>query len=599
MTAETEPSDNLSTESHWRPSAVAILLSLFVAVLIVSPSFWLGNASGHDIQFHAGSWLDAAGQWREGILFPRWTEWANHGFGEPRFIFYPPLSWLLGAALGVVVPWNWVPVAFIVLVETFAGWSAYALARRMLPQRAALFGAVCYVANPNALLIIYTRSDFAELLATAFFPLVILAAMQVAAILENRARNRLAILVLFSALFAAVWLSNAPAGVMMSYTVALLFAWAAWERKSWKPILAGGFGIVLGFGLAAFYIIPAAYEQRWVNIAQALSSGLLPTQNFLYTDINDPEHNVFNWVASTAAILLIVVTGLASLAARRTLLEEAGREKIRVWRALLLVSATATVLMLRFTWPLWHVLPKLRFVQFPWRWMSIVALAFSFFLAGAAARKRFAVAWVVVICVTLAGAGVTLAAIAWWDTEDIPTLQAGIAQDQGFDGTDEYDPQGDDHYSLPVKAPRVEVLHGVHEHGAVAETRVAIVRWKSDDREIHVHSRVPMRLAVRLLNYPAWLVTVNGVPVKTESSGGETNQMVVPVAAGDSVIAIRFGRTLDRTIGGEVSLLSLIGALLLWYWPAKNQGLLQKTVPGGAAAVAHGHGAARPAPPGC
>ena len=573
MTAETESPDNLTDAILRRQWAAAFALSLLVSVVIVSPSFWLGNASGHDIQFHAGSWLDAAGQWKEGILFPRWTEWANHGFGEPRFIFYPPLSWLLGAVLGFLVPWNWVPGTFVVVVQVLGGIGAHALARRMLPHRAALFGAFCYVANPNALLIIYNRSDFAELLATAFFPWLILMALQVAGILENRSKNRFACVVLFSALFAAVWLSNAPAGVIASYTLALLFAWAAWENRSPRPLVVGGAGIVLGLGLAAFYIIPAAYEQRWVDIAQALSSGLLPSQNFLYTDINDPEHNVFNWVASTAAILMIVIAGLASLAARRKLLEERtekGDRAIRLWNVLLVMGAAATVLMLRFSWPLWSVLPKLRFVQFPWRWMSILALVFSFFLACAAARKRFVPALVITICLVLAGSGVFLGMVTWWDTEDIPTLRTGIAQDQGFDGTDEYDPLGDDHYSLPAKAPRVEVLHNVHEHGAVSETRVAIVRWRADEREIHVHTRVPMRLAVRLLNYPAWIVMVNGAQVKPESSGGEINQMVVPLGAGDSIVGIRFTRTLDRTIGGEVSLLSVLGALMLLFWPAKK-----------------------------
>src|SRR6059058_454583 len=176
MTSFAELPNKMKAPAGFREWLLALGVSLGTALLVIAPFFWLGNASGHDFGFHAASWLDAAGQWREGIFFPRWTEWANHGFGEPRFIFYPPLSWMLGAALGFVVPWNAAPGTFIVLAQTLAGISIFALARRFFPTRAAIFAAASYAANPYALLVVYLRSDFAEELACSLLPALLLAA---------------------------------------------------------------------------------------------------------------------------------------------------------------------------------------------------------------------------------------------------------------------------------------------------------------------------------------------------------------------------------------------------------------------------------------
>src|SRR5277367_3424546 len=567
MTSPVEPMILQSAQARIRGWVPAILISLLISLAIVSPFFWLGNATGHDFQYHAASWLDAAGQWKEGIVYTRWTEWADYGFGEPRFIFYPPFSWILGASLGSVLPWNHVPIAFVVLVQTIAGLSAFALARRLLPKRAALFCVACYAANPYALLIVYMRSDFAELLANAFFPLLFLFVLRVCELLEDSVETpqwpaRRAI-VGFAIVFAAIWLSNAPAGVIASYSSFAVFAFVAFTRRSWLPLLRGTAALALGFGLAGFYLVPAAYEQRWVNIGQALSTGLLPSENFLFTVINDPEHTVFNWTASTIAILLIVLTGLAALRARREEPNGNGAADRRVWTVLLLLAGLATVMMLRFTSPLWAVLPKLRFVQFPWRWMSLLCVPFAIYLGSAMGRKRIGWVWAVVSFGLMGATAVVLVERGWWDTADIPALRAAIADGSGFDGTDEYDPAGDDHTNILLKSPQAMVIDSDAIPGPNSIPTIRVERWSPEYKEVAVRSREPFFLGLRLLNYPAWQAEVNGAVV-TPKGGDDFNQMIVAVPAGESRVQVRFRRTADRWIGGILSLVSLLLLALLW-----------------------------------
>jgi hypothetical protein len=579
MTSPGRPLNLQLGQARIRGWLVAIFISLFISLAIVSPFFWLGNATGHDFQYHAASWLDAASQWKEGIVYPRWTEWANYGFGEPRFIFYPPNSWMLGAALGSVVPWNRVPMVFILLVQTFAGLSAFALARRVLPERAALFCAACYAASPYALLNVYMRSDFAELLADAFLPLLFIAAFQICELLGSRQALCEAALrratAGFAVMFALIWLSNAPAGVIASYSTAILFGFTALKRKVWRPLRYGATGLVLGFCLAGFYLLPAAYEQRWVNIAQALSAGLLPSENFLYTVINDPEHTLFNWIASTIAVLLIIFSGVGALAGRPRDEEGSGTLSRKLWHGLLLLAGLATLLMLRFTSPLWQLLPKLRFVQFPWRWMSLLCVSFAIFLGSAMGRKRRGWIWAVVTFALIGGTGVVLVQRGWWDTQDIPALRAAITDGTGFDGTDEYDPAGDDHTNIPTKSPEALVMDTDSIPGPNSRPTIHVDRWAPEDKEVSVNSREPFFLGLRLLNYPAWRAEVNGAVV-TPRGGDDYNQMIVPVPAGESHVRVRFVRTWDRTLGG---VLSLAGALIVvWLGSPRGSANLKSVI---------------------
>jgi hypothetical protein len=557
---------NVNTKRVW---LFALLVSLATALAIIFPFFWMGNASGHDFSFHVASWMDAAAQWREGILLPRWTDGANHGFGEPRFIFYPPISWMFGAALGLAVPWIFVPAVFIVLTQTLAGLCAFVLGKRLFPQRGALVCAVCYAANPYALLIVYMRSDFAEQLALAFLPLLFLAAAGASGVLDSPVPSLRRSIVFLAITFAAVWLTNAPAGVVASYSLAMLFAWAAVTQKSWRPLLHGAAALALGFGVAAFYLLPAAYEQKWVNISLALASGLQPSQNFLYAVIADTEHNTFNRIASNTAVLMIVLTAaFAALSFQRI---RSGSRPITksLWSALVALSVMAAFLMMPISNVFWIALPKLRFVQFPWRWMFILAIPLACFISAAAVHKRMrgyrAELTIAAVLAVLAYTATYMVRHTWWDSEDVPVLLEALQNDEGFEGVDEYDPLGDDRSLLPEKSERVTVMPKTPEREAKVkpEAQVIVQRWAAERKEIGVTTREPSILKLRLLDYPAWRVTVNEAVVIPEQTG-ETAQITVPLVAGASNVVLRFIRTPDRTVGAVISGLSVLIALLLF-----------------------------------
>ena len=260
----------------------------------------------------------------------------------------------------------------------------FVLARRWLDRRDALFAATFYAINPYHLVIVYWRSALAELLASCLLPLLLL--------LILRATEGRRVTVPLALVLAAAWLTNAPAAVMIHYSLALLVLVIAWQRRSPRLVLTAAAAVVLGAALAAFYLLPAVYEQQWVNIAEAISAGSRPQDNFLFIHTTDADHDHFNRIISLLAVAEMMVVFAAAWATRR--LRDSRRA---VWLALVAWAVACALLMFPITNVFWNFLPKLRFMQFPWRWLLCLSMILRFLLA-AAARRWSARAAVVVVC---------------------------------------------------------------------------------------------------------------------------------------------------------------------------------------------------------
>ena len=522
-----------------------LLIFMGVSFAVVLPFFFLGIPSGHDFEFHMNSWMEVVNQWRHGIVYPRWAALAHHGYGEPRFVFYPPASWMLGAALGALLPWKIVPEAFAWIALTVSGCSMFLLARSWLDHNSALFAAVAYAANPYFLVIVYWRSAFAELLAGAWLPLLVLFMVR-----EEKRADR--VIVPVGLVICAVWLTNAPAGVMACYSLALLSLIVAVARRSSRSLLHGASAVLLGLALAAFYVLPAAWEEKWVNIAQVLSPGVRPDDNFLFTTIADADHNRFNRLVSLVAASEIMVFAAAAIFSR-------GRHgKSTIWTALAAWAAAATLIMCSFTRIAWRYLPELQYLQLPWRWLLCLNVALALLVAMAWPRARLAVWLTMLSVVPFVWHGVQP---PWWDTAaDIAAMHRSHESGQGYEGTDEYVSDGADAYDVNPNARKVTL----QDSGAA---QIRIERWEPELRMFSVQSPQPEHLLVKLFNYPAWQVEVNGQIA--DQTSDDAGQMIIPVAAGENQVRLTFVRTWDRTAGGIISL-ATAGLLVLW-WAATRR----------------------------
>jgi len=516
--------------------AIVIMASAFAVVV---PFFFYGNASGHDFEFHLLSWMEVVHQWKEGIVWPRWAAFAHWTYGEARFLFYPPASWNLGALLGVLLPWKIASGAYVWLALTTSGCSMFLLARRWLSRSDAIFSAALYAANPYYLVIVYWRSAFAELLAGCLLPLLLLFVVRA----EKDGRR---VIVALSLIVAAAWLTNAPSAVMVNYSLALLIVVAAIVQRKPALLLYGGAAVVLGAGLASFYVIPAAHEEKWVNIAQVLAPGLRPQDNFFFTFSDDVDHNRFNMAVSLVGVAEILLLAAAIFLARRW-----RGEHRTIWWLLAAWGTVATLLMLPLTLIFWRYLPELRFVQLPWRWLLCLNVAFTLFVTMGCRRwlTRF------MICAAMLG---VLAIVwhrvqpPWWDTAaDIQELHDFIEDGDGYEGTDEYVPAGVDPYELKKDAPQVATVSG---DPAV----IRIDRWGAQSKVFSANVARLEKLRIRLLNYPAWRVEVNGREI-TAGTQPVTGEILIPVDTGSNRVRLTFVQTEDRLIGDLVS----AGTLLL------------------------------------
>jgi len=559
------PVEQLTSRSEW---VLAAVLAVSLATVAVAPFIVLGNVSGHDVEFHLPSWIDAAQHWREGVPYPSWSGGGHYGFGDPRFVIYPPLSWIIGGLLALILPGAMLSGAYVWICIALSVFAAYGLAREWLGRGAALWTAGLYVTNPYMLLVVTHRCAYSELLAQAGFPVALLFLLRVARSDSRGLRD----LVPLALAFGWIWLSNVPAAVIASYALGFALLAVAIRGRSLHALVRGGMALGLGLGLATFYILPAALEQHWIQSEDAFATGYDIRANFLFNRSGDADQVAFNRLVSELACAEMMLLAAASIPALRWACKAEGlRGEARSGLPVLLgLAAFFSALLFRWTRPVWLLLPRFWMAQFPWRSLFVISLALAVSIVTASYAMQRTRLWLgVAVAVWLALGGAILKRAPWLP-DDIHELIEAAHSQKGYVGVvDEFLPVG----WIPgawtqMRRASQPSMSLARRRGDGLRTTVSI--WHTEEKRFTVETDRPARLRLHLLNFPAWHATLNGLPIMSQTDP-DTGQMVISVPKGHSEVRIWFGPTPGRAAGVTVSL-CVLGALLMFARMKPNRG---------------------------
>jgi hypothetical protein len=585
--------------NRWKTLVGAALIVLAAAVA-VGPSVAHGPSyGGSDFDFHFTSWIDAEQSFAHGVVYPRWANFANHGAGEPRFIFYPPLSWMLGGFLGLVLPWSLTPTVFIFLMLAATGLAIWALAREGLEDGPAVLAGCIAIYFGYALFTIYRRSAYAELSGGFWIPMLLLFALR-----NRKPEGRFWERVLdgsatpLALIVAGAWLSNGPVGLMASFLLMAIAATSSWMQRSVAPLVRAALSATVGIGLTAIYLLPAEWERGWASINQAVTfDGQRVENSWLFAHhVFNPylyAHDLMLEKASSVAVLMFVATLAGGLIAwiRETLPGEK-----RWWVPLALIPVAVLPLQFPFSLPVWNTVPMMRYIQFPWRWLLVLESPMAIFLAAgvwnAPMRRRIAV---------IATSAVVFAAILlfaernWFidARESMAEMVQSIHDGDGSSGKSEYAPPGVRHPYLVEDLPKTCLIGNIYN--VTADGMLVTPKWfqtpdacggkfemtenEPGSRRFTGYADHDAFLILPLRAYPAWHAEVNGTPV-TAYHESQYGLMTVSVPQGKVDVSFKWTTTKDMVVGHILSgaFVLLLGALAWWERRLARRPVVEKVV---------------------
>jgi hypothetical protein len=521
-----------------------IVLSLFPLV----PLLHFGLPLTHDGIDHVARIANFYKGLSQGIIFPRWAENLNWGYGHPILMFLYPFSSYL-ASLFHFLTFSYIDSVKLVFGVGYiaGGVTMYLWAREEFDEHTGIAVALLYQFAPYRFIDLYVRGAIGEHMAFIFPPLILYFIFRY--IKKNTKRKGYLDVIGIAISFALLLLAHNAISLMFLPVIALYALYKAYEKKKLRDLLIVFSAFVWGLLLSGFFTFPAFFEGKY-TLRDIVTGNEYATRfvtnplTFLYGNWNYGISGQFSVQLGIIQLLGLVLSIIVLLRLKKR------AQKIFLGGILFLFVLSIFVMLPQSNF-LYESITTLKKFQFPWRFLSVSVFTLS--ILGASIfllikNKTYKTIGIIMLIVFL-----ILTTHTFWKVQGYVNRS-----DSFFDSI--YHGTTDTGESAPIWSVRFmekEPTAHVNVISGEAEIKEGVRTSTNHEYSITVNSN-EARIRENTLYFPNWIVYANGkkLPIQFQDPS-ERGLITFTLPKGKYKVDVTFADTKLRVISDIISIFSL------------------------------------------
>ncbi|EKD79717.1 MAG: hypothetical protein ACD_40C00332G0005 [uncultured bacterium] len=500
----------------------------------------------------------------DGQLPCRWSPNMGNEYGQPMFNYYSAFPYYLGTAFNLLGASyiNTVKIVFL-LSLFFSALFAYLFARQFFSRPASLLASAAYLIAPYHALDIFVRGALAESWGLVFMPAMFYSITRV--IKSPSIKTGLILTLTTAGLLTTHNLTVLMVAPFLLIYTLLLFRLHEFTLPKLKYLVLGG---LIGVGLSSFFLLPVLFEQNLTQGGKYLTADyfnfrahfttlrqLLLNTSWAYGPSKfGPDDDISFFVG------FIQLFGL--LASPFVLFRTFFKNKNVFTITLFFVGLTFLALFMTHgkSDPIWTIIPKLAFVQFPWRFLGLVIFGSAFLLGALLNQIKSS------LQLPLLAIGIISLVVLNFRYFSFEKWFYWITDEQKLSG---------ELYNLQVRAAVLDYLPNsaqkIPETKALPDPQIitgtAFINY-FDRRTAYFATEIdvkePSSIAFPVTYFPNWTVYLNRATTPYPFSyDNDYGQITIDLPQGHHLVQAFFDNTPLRTLANTITLISAV-TLLTW-----------------------------------